>query len=265
MPRIAYDRVLLVDRHRGTLPVVLACSHDGTAQPPGVPARTGAGLPAGCCPFRTSRDRDVAAVARGVAQGLRDRTGEAPYVVIAAFHRKYIDANRSAACGVETEAARPYHEEYHDTLRAFAEEIRDGNGGTGLLLDLHGAVRRRDAPADLYLGTENGLTIVALRLDTNADVLHRRRGLAGLLRAAGHEVHPGEAGVPEHPALAGGHTVETYGSHRPGGIDAIQIEITAELRSQPARRAALAADLADAVASLLPRWLPSPRRRSPSP
>ena len=31
----AYDRALLVDRLRGTLPVLLACGHDGTEQPEG--------------------------------------------------------------------------------------------------------------------------------------------------------------------------------------------------------------------------------------
>jgi N-formylglutamate amidohydrolase len=260
MPTLTYDRALLVDRHRGTLPVLLACSHDGTEQPPGVPERSGKGLPTACA-FRKSRDLRVADLARAVAQCLRDRTGEAPYVVTAAFHRKYIDANRTAACGVETGAARPFYKEYHATLRAFTDEIRAENGGTGLLLDLHGVVRRQDAPADIYLGTGEGLTITALRQGAGEDALHRRRGLAGLLQAAGYALHPGKAGQPEHPALTGGHTVETYGSHRPGGIDAIQLEIAAELRTDPARRAALAADLADAIASLLPRWLPSPRRQ----
>jgi hypothetical protein len=42
-----YDRALLVDRLRGTLPVLLACPHDGTVQPEGVRARKREHFPAG--------------------------------------------------------------------------------------------------------------------------------------------------------------------------------------------------------------------------
>lgn len=144
------------------------------------------------------------------------------------------------------------------------DEIRAENDGTGLLLDLHGAERRADAPADIYLGTENGLTITALREGLGDDALYRRRGLVGLLQAAGYTVLPGAAGICEHPSFTGGHTVETYRSHLGEGIDAIQLEIAAELRTDAARRASLAADLATARASLVPRWVPSPARRSPA-
>ena len=189
------------------------------------------------------------------------RTGEAPYVVIATFHRKYIDVNRSAACAFEPEPAQPYYDEYHAVLRGFVDEIRAENG-IGLLIDLHGAQRRADAPADIYVGTENGTTITALRAGTSEDALYRRRGLVGLLQAADYAMLPGRFGDREHPAFTGGYTVETYGSHRADGVDAIQLEIAAELRTNAACRARLATVLASAIASLLPRWLPSPTRRS---
>ena len=256
---LSYENALLVDRLRGTLPVLLACGHDGTEQPEGVPPRSGKDLPASCL-FNTSRDRDAASLTRAVAEQLRARAGEMPYVVIATFDRDYIDANRSADCAFETDAAQTYYEEYHAVLRGLVNEIRAENDGIGLLLDLHGSKRREEAPADIYVGTENGQTITALREGTSDDVLYRRRGLVGLLRAAGYAMLPGEAGVPEHPSFTGGYTVETYGSHHADGIDAIQLEIVAELRTDVTRRLALAADLADAIASLLPRWVPSPTR-----
>ena len=59
MPAPSYQSALLVDRLRGTLPVLLACGHDGAEQPEGVPARSGAGLPASCA-FNKSRDLRVA-------------------------------------------------------------------------------------------------------------------------------------------------------------------------------------------------------------
>jgi hypothetical protein len=173
---------------------------------------------------------------------------------------KYIDASRSAACASETNAATPCDDEYHAVLRGFVDEIRPENAETGLLLDLHGSKRRLDAPADIYVGTENGLTITALRAGTSDDALYQRRDLVGPPQATGHTVLPGEAGVPEHPDFNGAYIVETYGGHQADGIDAIQLEIAAELRTYASRRAALATDLADALASLMPRWLPSPMR-----
>ena len=117
--------------------------------------------------------------------------------------------------------------------------------------------RQPDAPSQIYVGTENGLTITALRHGTSDDALYRRRGLVGLLQAAGYAMLPSESGVPEHHAFTGGYTVETYGSHHDDGVDAIQLEIVAELRQTESCRTRLATDLATVIASLLPRWLPS--------
>jgi N-formylglutamate amidohydrolase len=260
MPAQSYESVLLVDRLRGTLPVLLACGHDGSEQPEGVPARSEEGLPANCA-FNPSRDLKVADLTRAVAEQLQERAGEAPYVVIAAFHRKYIDANRSEECAFEPGPAQPYYHEYHAVLRGFVDEIRAENDGIGLLLDLHGSRRRENAPADIYVGTENGKTISALRKSTGDDALYRRRGLVGLLQAAGYAMLPSRFGEREHRAFTGGYTVETYGSHHAAGIDAIQLEIVAELRTNAQCRARLATDLVNAIASLLPRWFPSPTRR----
>ena len=228
----AYDRALLVDRLRGTLPVLLACGHDGTEQPEGVRARKREQFPEEC-DFQPSRDLNVADITRVAAELLRQQTGEAPYVVIAGFHRKYIDANRSEECALDPGPAQAYYREYHAVLRDFVDEIRAENDGMGLLLDLHGATRQPDAPAQIYVGTENGLTITALRHGTSDDALYRRRGLVGLLQAAGYAMLPSESGVPEHHAFTGGYTVETYGSHHDDGVDAIQLPSAIRLPRAP--------------------------------
>jgi N-formylglutamate amidohydrolase len=264
MPAPSYESALLVDRLHGTLPVLLACGHDGTEQPEGVRARKREGFPAHC-DFQPSRDLNVADLTRAVAEQLQGQTGEAPYVVIARFHRRYIDANRSEECALEPGPATAYYHEYHAVLRGFVDEIRAENDGIGLLLDLHGATRQADAPADIYVGTENGKTITGLREGTSDDALYRRRGLVGLLQAAGYAMLPSGFGEREHRAFTGGYTVETYGSHHADGIDAIQLEFVAELRRPAPSRARLATDLANATLSLLPRWLPSPTRRRSAP
>jgi N-formylglutamate amidohydrolase len=259
-PALAYQSVLLVERLRGTLPVVLACGHDGAEQPEGVRARKSERFPPEC-DFNASGDLRVTELTRALAERLRERAGESPYVVIAEFHRRYIDANRSERCACEPGPAQNFYREYHGALRGFVDEIRAESGGIGLLLDLHGVQRRDEAPADIYIGTENGLTVSALRESTSDDALYRRRGLVGLLQAAGYTLLPAAAGAAEHPAFTGGYTVETYGSDHADGIDAIQLEIAAELRTNAAARTKLATDLADAIASLVPRWLPAPPRR----
>ncbi len=139
---IRYQEVNLVSRHRGTLPVIISCPHDGKKVPPEVPKRTGSNSE--CPPFKTSRDLRTREITEGVAQRLLEVCGEAPYVVIAEFNRQYIDSNRPAECGFEVPAAEPFYAEYHSTLRSFVNEIRAENGGLGLLIDIHGNRVDRD-------------------------------------------------------------------------------------------------------------------------
>lgn len=231
---IAYRSARHVGRHRGTLPVVLACPHDGGAALP-VPERTGSRLPTRCH-FTTSRDFQATAITTGLGQRLLELRGAAPYVVFAEFHRKYVDANRSADCAYEAAAAEPYYAEYHRTLRGFVKEVRAESGGRGLLFDIHGTACIASDPADLYLATTAGRSVARpIRID----------GLGRLLAAAGYIVSPNP------PTPGGHHTLETYGRSHAEGIDAIQIEIVAALRASAAKRGALIDDLARAIASLV--------------
>jgi N-formylglutamate amidohydrolase len=250
---IAYEKTNLVSRHRGTLPVILSCPHDGKEVPRGVPKRTGSNPD--CPPFKTSRDLHTREITQGVAQRLLDVFGEAPYVVMAEFHRQYVDANRPSDCGFETAAAQPFYDEYHNTLRSFVNEIRTENGDLGLLFDIHGTRVIEDDPADLYLGTDNGRTVQRLqRIDRH--VLWRRRSLRSFLgpEAAGFVVSPKQQAIPETPAVDGGYTIRTYGSSHPDGIDAVQIEIAAPLRDHKDKREALTEHLASAIGNLVARY-----------
>jgi N-formylglutamate amidohydrolase len=256
---IAYEETNLVSRHRGTLPVILSCPHDGEESPAGVPTRTPAGSPPGCPPFKTNRDCHTREITTGIAQQLLDVFGEAPYVVIAEFNREYIDANRPSPCAFEppaaneVPAAKQYYDEYHNTLRNFVNEIRAETGGLGLLFDIHGTGVIPDDPADFYLGTDNGNTVARL-LQVDPVALFRRRSLRGALEAAGHDVSPKRPGIPETPAVEGGYTVRTYGSSHDDGLDAIQIEIASPLRGDEEKRPALVECLAYAIGNLVARY-----------
>ncbi len=256
MWQIDYQVSNLVARHRGTLPVLIACPHNGDVEPAGVPERSGQATPEGCN-FEKNRDRHTREITVKLAQRVLEIFGEAPYVVIAEFHRKCIDANRSEQCAFEVDAARPFYREYHDTVRAFVDEIRTDNGGLGLLFDIHGTAGIAGDPEDtIYLGTANGETVARL-LAADPQALWRPRSLRGFLEAAGHVVSPPEPGIPETPALSGGFTVRTYGSSHADGLDAMQLEIGAPLRVDPDRREALIEVLAFAIGNLVSRYADS--------
>ena len=230
MRNIAYTEHLLVSRSQGTMPMILTCPHGGDKQPPGVPnRRTGAELPS-TCRFETDTDRFTRTITRGVAQVLFDVFGEAPYVVIANFDRAYIDANRSPKCAFEDRDAQQFYEEYHNTVRNLVDEMREENGGLGLLFDMHGTAQVDHDPADVYFGTLNGEAISSL-LSRDSRAMSRRRSLPGLLREAGYIV---SAKIPE--TLPGDFTLETHGSSNADGVDAIQIEIESTLRTDASKR-----------------------------
>jgi N-formylglutamate amidohydrolase len=249
MWQINYSVASLVSSHRGTLPVLLSCPHGGSETVPDVPPRTGRGFPAECH-FSDDADLHTRDITRGVAQRLLDTCGEAPYVAIADYHRKFIDANREAACAYEHPNAQPFYDQYHGTLRTFVDEIRAESGGLGLLFDIHGTAGIEDDPADLYFGTDNGEAVKRL-LQVDPQALWRRRSLRGFLHAAGYTVSPKAPGVPENPKLDGGFTVRSYGSSKASGLDAMQIEIAAPLRKDTQKRDALIEHLAAAIGSLV--------------
>jgi N-formylglutamate amidohydrolase len=255
MWQIKYPALNLVARHRGALPVLIACPHGGDVIPSDVPVRDGRSTPEGC-DFEPAKDLNTREIGVGVAQRMLDIFGQAPYVVIAEFHRKCIDANRSRRCAFEVPAAQRYYDEYHNTLRAFVDEIRAENGGLGLLFDIHGTVGIPADPAAIYLGTANGETITRL-LATDPNALWRRCSLRGFLEAAGHVISPRQPGVPETPALSGGFTVRTYGSSHADGLDAMQVEIDDSLRRDPDERNALIEVLAYAIGNLVSRYADS--------
>lgn len=256
MWRINYLINHLVSRHRGTLPLILTCPHDGDTQPPEVSARTGQELPGGC-DFETDRDLKARAITIELAQRLLDICGEAPYVVLADFNRDYIDANRVAAdstpnCAYEVSNAKPFYDEYHNTIRDFVAEIRAETGGLGLLFDLHGTAGVANAPAQIYLGTDTRHSIARL-LSVDPQAMSRRRSLFSFLTAASYSVLPTPPDLAV-PSLDGGYTIKTYGSNHADGLDAIQIEIVKALRTNIQERTRLVETLAYAMINLIQQY-----------
>ena len=254
---IQYESNLMVSRHAGTLPVLLTSPHGApaSAKPPGVSQRTGS--TPGCPPNKILGDTFTRQITTAVAQLLLETLGEAPYVVIADYHRKFIDANRAEQCAFNTSeaaAARPFHAEYHQTIRQFIDEIQADNGCRGFLFDIHGTTTIETDPADVYIGTDNGNSVRRL-LTHNPLAIFGRRSLRGLLQAAGYVVSPAGQGIPETAQVDGGFTTQTYGSSHSDGLDAMQFEIAHPIRQSESCREEFIEHLGRAIASLSARLL----------
>lgn len=230
----------LIDVQRGTLAIVITAPHGGSADIPKVPLRANRDA----YRFVTGMDQNTSRLAHTMAMELEKRLGAKPYFVTARFHRKYIDANRAAEHAYESPAAKPYYDGYHDTVAEFCREILKKNG-TGLLIDVHGQAIYKD---EILVGTVGGTTVPLLRERFGAEALVGKTGMVGELQAAGLRTMPALNATDFHvPKFDGGFTVQNYGSHKAGGLDAIQFEFGSNYRSSEhvddtARKAAVAVE-----------------------
>lgn len=230
----------LIDVQRGTLPILITAPHGGSTDIPKVPLRTNRDA----FRFVTGMDQNTSRLAHTMAKELEKRLGAKPYFVTARFHRKFIDANRAAEHAYESPAAKPYYDAYHDTIAEFCREILKNNG-TGLLIDVHGQAIYKD---DILVGTVGGTTVPLLRERFGAEALVGKTGMVGELQASGLHTMPAINATDFHvPKFDGGFTVQNYGSHKPGGLEAIQFEFGSNYRStehvdDTARKAAAAVE-----------------------
>jgi N-formylglutamate amidohydrolase len=223
----ATDRALadLVLVQPGSLPIILTAPHGGRAVIPGVePRRVQDGTPGPWGGVHTGADSSTDVLASGIAAELRTLTGQDPYLVVAKFARKYIDANRPPELGLEDPRARPYYEYYQRSIRRFVDEVR-AHHGAGLLIDVHGQSKDPDV---IMRGTLNGRAVLRLMQRAGVEAVTGPRGVFGQLEANGFKVFPPNdvppRGTSEDAGFNGGYTVFTYGSHNRDGIDAVQME-----------------------------------------
>jgi N-formylglutamate amidohydrolase len=201
-------------------------------------------------PQRTSgvrvQDTRTREIAELVASHLETLLCGTPYVVLANFHRRYLDVNRPLDTALESPFAIPYYHAYHDAIRRFVDEIHRQSPGRGLLVDVHGQALNATV---IYRGTQNGRTVSRLLADHGESALVGPNSVFGRLRLLGYEVFPPNTPLRDPPELSrfgGGYTVRTYGSEHPDGIDALQLELGSQLR-QPARLMETAWGLADGI------------------
>ena len=266
MQIVTYATRRLVKRHRGTMPIILTCPHGGSERPARVSERDRALTPATCTganDFNAGGDRMTLEMTEAVARRILNDTGLSPYVVLARFDRKYIDANRRRDCAFTDPDAGPFYDEYHNRIRGYVDQILAQNGGRGFLFDIHGTPVQSADPADIFLGTRNGAT---LQPGFDRASLFMQHGLQGLLTwsrfprlgtadgrpAFTFDVSPRRAGDREFGALNGGFTIRDQNAR----INAIQIELTRPLRTEALKFEATAEALANAMIHFVRRHAP---------
>ncbi|MBX3650109.1 MAG: N-formylglutamate amidohydrolase [Burkholderiales bacterium] len=238
-----------VQAESGGLPVILTAPHGGLEDLPGCSERSPAGVR-----FVNRPDINTDRLTRAIADELRRLTGKSPYLVIARFHRKYIDANRRAEEAYGDPGCAAAYEAYHAAVRSHVAELR-AKFPHAMLFDIHGQTVFRDA---ILRGTRYGSTVQALLARAGAPAITGPDSVFGRFAAMGYAILPGNNAAPteriEAKNYAGGHTVDLYGSHREQGIDAMQLEFGRDLRNGP-RLEQTAKDSAQAIAAFYERFL----------
>jgi N-formylglutamate amidohydrolase len=220
----------LVLVRQGTLPIILTVPHGGREAIPGVAPRDTRGKPSGGRGFVTVTDTNTDRLALGIAAEIKALTGRELYLVMAKFKRTFVDPNRPPEVAVDSPAARPYYDFYHQAVRRFIDEVRGKYPAGALLVDVHG--QKKD-PTVVMRGTQNGRTVARLIERAGIPAVTGPNGIFGQLAANGLDVFPSNDAAPEGTAenagFNGGYTVGTY-SQNADGIDAVQMEFGTRYR-----------------------------------
>jgi N-formylglutamate amidohydrolase len=208
----------------GALPILLTASHSGESALLGVATRQCIQSSLQQQRFSLKRDLHIRELALTLAEHLED-----PSVILGNLHRRFVDLNRTRAEAYCVRSLSLFYTSYHYRIRRAVRRLRARGGG--LLLDLHGC---RNSDFDLFLG------------DCYGRSLHNPTPLITLVR---HFISANYSVCLNHPRFSGGYTTLRYGAAC-GGVDALQLEVTRDLRVDTAARTHLAAVIATALAEV---------------
>ena len=127
------EKSQLVTTSQGDLPLILSAPHGGRRSIPGVEPRAGEGIKR----FVDRTDLWTAELTENLANEIEKTTGKRPYVVIANFHCKYVDANRRPELAYEAPKAQAAYDDYHAALAKAKADVTN-RFARGLVIDIHG-------------------------------------------------------------------------------------------------------------------------------
>lgn len=244
----------------GDLPILITAPHGGTVKPIDIeaPRTKEKGYKVRDTEtFSNGSEENSSELAIRLAGRLKELTGKIPYVVIANFERKYVDANRNHLLlgdddiphenhAYDDPNGKKYYEQYHSRIKQYVTDIRHRFKGDGLLFDLHGSsLHDRRIIVGMVNYDPQDFQRFFRRGYISVDTLLERFGfdalfhpLTGFMSLMNDQPLPGglrTEAVPlerfQRSGLSGGFTVTTYGSNRPDGINAFQIECGLKLRT----------------------------------
>ncbi len=251
-PPVTAKPDFLITVEPGTLPIVLSAPHGGIEPIPGIPVRVGKNVER----FVTSRDGNVDKIALLTAKQLEKTLGGRPYLVIARFERKYVDANRAPEAAYEHEEAKRQYDAYHRAIQDALVAIKR-DWGRGLVVDIHGQAKTSDG---IYRGTVDGESVKQLVKEHGRTAVTGEKSLFGMLEKLGYKVLPGnnDKDQVEH-FYNGGHITRSYGSDHVADIDAIQVEFGDKFRKTD-HLDKTSADLAEALTVFAKEYLPREKK-----
>jgi len=245
------------------LNLIFTVPHNGADKPDSIPDRV-----AGCkdssgqcqhpgslncpkgniCKVVVASDSYTRSIALRAAAKVEALAGRPPHVIVSLLHRSKMDPNRleeEAAQG--NQGAVAAYRDFHARIAKVVESLE----GPGLLLDFHGQTHKQNSTEIGYLISKEELNSGDLGSSTSINALVARVGRQGSLR----ELVAGESGLgayleregcravpsPRQPSpgdekyFKGGEITRMYGSRDGGQVDAIQLEMPAEMRYQGGR------------------------------
>jgi N-formylglutamate amidohydrolase len=246
------DLAKLLTVRKGTLPIVISAPHGGRLAIPGADERKGVGVEK----FVTVNDTNTDLLAEKLAAAIKKEMGGEPYVVIAHFQRKFVDANRPPEGGYESDLTKPVYAAYHKALKEASDDIQK-QWGRGLVLDLHGQAAKADT---IFRGTNDLKTVARLKDRFGAKAVTGQDSVLGVLAKKGYLVFPAnDTDAKEDTRFNGGYISKTYGGSSGTGLDALQLELGGDHRSK-ANIDPFARDLAAAVKTFAKAYLPEKRK-----
>jgi N-formylglutamate amidohydrolase len=211
----------------GELPIILTAPHGGAQDVPDCAARKPVGTR-----FVNRPDQRTDVLARGIADEIKRLTGKSPYLVMARFHRKFIDANRRPGEAYGDPGCAAVYEAYHAAIRSHIDDIR-ARFPHAMLFDIHGQAAYPDS---ILRGTHHGVAVTRLLARAGAPAVTGPDSVFGRFATMAYPIVPLNDSPPtdrvEAKGYTGGYTVARYGSNHQDGIDAMQLEFGLELRSR---------------------------------
>ncbi len=186
---------------------------------------------------------------------IQKKIGKKINIVAAKFSRKYIDANRPKEDAFKQESAEAQflYNMYHQSIKNIIKNLKIKYPQGSLLIDLHGQSKYPDS---ICRGTQDGKTITKLIKKCGSEGIIGTNSILGYLQSKDYKILPTDfLTTLEDPHFNGGYTVGQYGSHTSNGIDAIQLEVGIDIRSDLKKSEIFAQNLAQGICNFYENYL----------